>query len=108
MAELFAQGPRSAAVSISVLVNWLANFTVGLVFPELHVSLVTLPLLTPPFLHSSWLRVMWAPVFNHFLGPFAIETQIATSLTEDISKQPFLSSKIVCICVCLHSRLHLQ
>jgi SP family facilitated glucose transporter-like MFS transporter 1 len=38
VAELFAQGPRSAAVSVSVLINWLANFTVGLVFPELQVS----------------------------------------------------------------------
>ncbi|XP_064610529.1 solute carrier family 2, facilitated glucose transporter member 1-like [Liolophura sinensis] len=34
VAELFAQGPRPAAVSLSVLVNWFANFTVGLGFPE--------------------------------------------------------------------------
>ncbi|XP_060066457.1 solute carrier family 2, facilitated glucose transporter member 3-like [Ylistrum balloti] len=36
VAELFAQGPRSAAVSLSVLTNWLANFTVGLTYPELQ------------------------------------------------------------------------
>ena len=48
VAELFAQGPRSAAVSVSVLVNWLANFTVGLVFPELQVSLVPLLQVTQP------------------------------------------------------------
>ncbi|XP_013774358.2 glucose transporter type 1-like [Limulus polyphemus] len=32
-AELFSQGPRPAAISITVLVNWFANFVVGLVFP---------------------------------------------------------------------------
>ncbi|PVD35462.1 hypothetical protein C0Q70_02425 [Pomacea canaliculata] len=39
VAELFAQGPRTAAVSISVLVNWFANFIVGVIFPELESSL---------------------------------------------------------------------
>ncbi|XP_076452009.1 solute carrier family 2, facilitated glucose transporter member 3-like [Babylonia areolata] len=39
VAELFAQGPRSAAVSVSVLINWLSNFTVGLVFPVLQESI---------------------------------------------------------------------
>ncbi|KAL8601902.1 hypothetical protein ACOMHN_020637 [Nucella lapillus] len=39
VAELFAQGPRSAAVSVSVLVNWFSNFTVGLVFPELREAI---------------------------------------------------------------------
>ncbi|OQR79117.1 solute carrier family 2, partial [Tropilaelaps mercedesae] len=32
-AELFAQGPRPAAMAIGVLVNWSANFFVSLVFP---------------------------------------------------------------------------
>ncbi|GIX99207.1 glucose transporter type 1 [Caerostris darwini] len=32
-AELFSQGPRSAAMSITVTVNWFANFVVGLIFP---------------------------------------------------------------------------
>ena len=32
-AELFSQGPRSAAISIAVLVNWFTNFGVGLAFP---------------------------------------------------------------------------
>ncbi len=32
-AELFSQGPRPAAMSIAVLVNWLTNFAVGLAFP---------------------------------------------------------------------------
>ncbi|XP_033763885.1 solute carrier family 2, facilitated glucose transporter member 1-like [Pecten maximus] len=39
VAELFAQGPRSAAVSLSVLTNWLANFTVGLSYPEIHTAI---------------------------------------------------------------------
>lgn len=32
-AELFSQGPRPAAMSIAVLVNWFTNFIVGLTFP---------------------------------------------------------------------------
>ncbi|KAK0065354.1 solute carrier family 2 facilitated glucose transporter member 1 [Biomphalaria pfeifferi] len=39
--EMFAQGPRSAAVSVSVVINWLCNFAVGLVFPILQKSLET-------------------------------------------------------------------
>ncbi|XP_071110230.1 solute carrier family 2, facilitated glucose transporter member 1-like [Haliotis cracherodii] len=39
VAELFAQGPRSAAVSTAVLVNWMANCVVGLVFPTLQKSI---------------------------------------------------------------------
>jgi len=39
-AELFSQGPRTAAVSIAVLTNWLSNFLVGLLFFKMHVSIV--------------------------------------------------------------------
>ncbi|KAK6993942.1 solute carrier family 2 facilitated glucose transporter member 1 [Biomphalaria glabrata] len=38
MTEMFAQGPRSAAVSVFVVINWLCNFAVGLVFPILQKS----------------------------------------------------------------------
>ncbi|XP_043288937.1 glucose transporter type 1 isoform X3 [Venturia canescens] len=34
-AELFSQGPRPAAMSIAVLVNWMANFIVGIAFPSM-------------------------------------------------------------------------
>ncbi|CAH1972618.1 unnamed protein product [Acanthoscelides obtectus] len=37
-AELFSQGPRPAAMSIAVLVNWIANFVVGIGFPSMKVS----------------------------------------------------------------------
>lgn len=37
-AELFSQGPRPAAMSIAVLVNWIANFVVGIGFPSMMVS----------------------------------------------------------------------
>lgn len=40
VAEIFSQGPRSAAVSVSTMVNWFSNFTVGLVFPLLNVSVL--------------------------------------------------------------------
>lgn len=38
-AELFSQGPRPAAISITVLVNWSANFIVGLAFPSMKAAL---------------------------------------------------------------------
>lgn len=37
-AELFSQGPRPAAMSIAVLVNWLTNFLVGIGFPTMKVE----------------------------------------------------------------------
>lgn len=37
-AELFTQGTRPAAMSVSVLFNWLSNFLVGLAFPLMKVS----------------------------------------------------------------------
>ncbi|GJQ85128.1 Glut1 [Trypoxylus dichotomus] len=37
-AELFSQGPRPAAMSIAVLVNWLANFLVGIAFPSMRLN----------------------------------------------------------------------
>lgn len=38
-AELFSQGPRPAAVGIAGVVNWMANFLVGLVFPSMQRAL---------------------------------------------------------------------
>ena len=37
--ELFKQGPRSAAMALAALVNWLGNTAVGLSFPTLQVNL---------------------------------------------------------------------
>ena len=37
VAEMFSQGPRTPAISITVVVNWLANFAVGQSFPPLQV-----------------------------------------------------------------------
>lgn len=36
-AELFKQGPRPAAMSFAGLMNWLANFIVGISFPFIQV-----------------------------------------------------------------------
>lgn len=41
-AELFSQGPRPTAMAIAVLVNWMANFVVGIGFPSLKVSFFVL------------------------------------------------------------------
>lgn len=38
-AELFSQGPRPSAMAIAVLVNWMANFVVGIGFPSMKVRL---------------------------------------------------------------------
>ncbi|RZF47125.1 hypothetical protein LSTR_LSTR005203 [Laodelphax striatellus] len=54
-AELFSQGPRPAAMSIAVLVNWLANFVVGIGFPTLQNSLENYTFL--PF--SVFLAIFW-------------------------------------------------
>lgn len=39
VSELFSQGPRPAAMSISVVVNWVANFAVGYCFPYMQSGL---------------------------------------------------------------------
>ncbi|CAG0905964.1 unnamed protein product, partial [Cyprideis torosa] len=62
-AELFSQGPRPAAMSIAVLVNWLANFCVGLAFPQLQVLLDDYTFL--PF--SVLLAGFW--IFTYYLVP---------------------------------------
>ncbi|KAJ9578369.1 hypothetical protein L9F63_005401, partial [Diploptera punctata] len=54
-AELFSQGPRPAAMSIAVLINWMANFLVGIGFPTMKNSLENYTFL--PF--SVFLAVFW-------------------------------------------------
>ncbi|XP_030763243.1 glucose transporter type 1 isoform X2 [Sitophilus oryzae] len=54
-AELFSQGPRPAAMSIAVLVNWIANFLVGIVFPSMKSYLDNYTFL--PF--SAFLALFW-------------------------------------------------
>ncbi|XP_026286667.1 glucose transporter type 1 isoform X8 [Frankliniella occidentalis] len=54
-AELFSQGPRPAAMSIAVLVNWMANFLVGIVFPTMKTHLENYTFL--PF--SVLLAIFW-------------------------------------------------
>merc|ERR1712012_33433 len=54
-AELFSQGPRPAAMSVAVLVNWSANFFVGIGFPTMQTTLENYTFL--PF--SMFLAVFW-------------------------------------------------
>lgn len=44
VAELFSQGPRPAAMTISGFSNWAANFLVGQSFPKLQVLIHLLDL----------------------------------------------------------------
>ena len=37
VAELFQQEARPVAISMATIVNWSANFTVGLIFPYIFV-----------------------------------------------------------------------
>ncbi|GAB1607607.1 solute carrier family 2, facilitated glucose transporter member 3-like [Argonauta hians] len=39
VSELFTQGPRAAAMSMALVVNWVTNFTLMLVFPAMQVSM---------------------------------------------------------------------
>ncbi|XP_045193213.2 solute carrier family 2, facilitated glucose transporter member 1-like [Mercenaria mercenaria] len=39
VSELFAQGPRPAAMSVSVVINWVSNFAVGYCFPYMQSGL---------------------------------------------------------------------
>ncbi|KAG4074657.1 hypothetical protein HA402_004528 [Bradysia odoriphaga] len=54
-AELFSQGPRPSAMAIAVLVNWSANFVVGIGFPSLQNALENYTFL--PF--SVFLAIFW-------------------------------------------------
>ncbi|CAH0716312.1 unnamed protein product, partial [Brenthis ino] len=54
-AELFSQGPRPSAMAIAVLVNWMANFMVGIGFPSMNVLLDNYTFL--PF--SVFLAFFW-------------------------------------------------
>ncbi|XP_060600981.1 solute carrier family 2, facilitated glucose transporter member 3-like isoform X1 [Ruditapes philippinarum] len=62
-AELFAQGPRPAAVSIGVLFNWSANFCVGLFYPFLQESINAYSFI--PFV--VFLAIFW--IFTLFKVP---------------------------------------
>ncbi|XP_040583333.1 solute carrier family 2, facilitated glucose transporter member 1 isoform X2 [Lepeophtheirus salmonis] len=54
-AELFSQGPRPAAMSVAVLINWCANFLVGIGFPTMQTALENYTFL--PF--SVFLAIFW-------------------------------------------------
>ncbi|KAF0296742.1 Glucose transporter type 1 [Amphibalanus amphitrite] len=54
-AELFSQGPRPAAMSIAVLVNWFCNFIVGIAFLPMKNALENYTFL--PF--SALLAIFW-------------------------------------------------
>ncbi|XP_050720627.1 glucose transporter type 1-like isoform X10 [Eriocheir sinensis] len=62
-AELFSQGPRPAAMSIAVLVNWLSNFLVGIGFPKMQETFENYTFL--PF--SVLLGCFW--VFTYYKVP---------------------------------------
>lgn len=42
VAEMFLQDARPAAVTMAVIVNWTTNFAVGLSFPVILVTMVTI------------------------------------------------------------------
>ncbi|KAL4216553.1 Solute carrier 2 [Mactra antiquata] len=76
VSELFSQGPRPAAMSVSVVVNWLANFTVGYCFPYMQSGLGDFSFL--PF-------TVFLGLFFIFTYKFVPETKNRT--IEDISQQ---------------------
>ena len=60
--ELFTQGPRAAAISVCVFVNWLGNLVVSLVFPQLQNSFAAFSFL--PFLIIT--AILFVILFFYF------------------------------------------
>ncbi len=60
-AELFSQGPRPSAMAIAVLVNWSANFVVGIGFPSLQVHFILLENSIRQFVSNLWIYVFRMP-----------------------------------------------
>ncbi|KAK3577353.1 hypothetical protein CHS0354_008451 [Potamilus streckersoni] len=97
VAELFSQGPRPAALSVSVLVNWMSNFAVGYAFPYMQKGLNDYSFL--PF--SALLALFWIFTFK-----FVPETKnrtfedIATTWKDKsespVSSQSDLSGPVEC------------
>ncbi|XP_071139438.1 solute carrier family 2, facilitated glucose transporter member 1-like isoform X1 [Mytilus edulis] len=76
VAELFSQGPRPAAMSISVLINWIFNFVVGYLYPFLQKAIGHYSFI--PF--TGCLALSWI-----FLFKYLPETKNKT--IEEISSQ---------------------
>ena len=59
-AELFSQGPRPAAMSIAVLINWSTNFIVGLTFPLMKRALENYVFLP----YTCFLAIFWTFTYH--------------------------------------------
>lgn len=88
-AELFQQGPRPAAMSIAVLVNWSASFLVGLAFPLMKRELENYVFL--PF--TCFLAIFWT--FTYKRVP---ETKNRTfeEISSLFKREEFVSQESVC------------
>ncbi|XP_071485272.1 solute carrier family 2, facilitated glucose transporter member 1-like [Diadema antillarum] len=61
--ELWAQGPRPAAMSIAIQTNWWCNFLVGLIFPFIQASIGAYSFLVFMFF------VLLTTIFSYFYVP---------------------------------------
>lgn len=68
-AELFSQGPRPSAMAIAVLVNWMANFVVGIGFISLKVTCFVNLLSSDLFKHFFLLQTA---LENYTFLPFSV------------------------------------
>ncbi|KAG1661111.1 Glucose transporter type 1 [Nymphon striatum] len=102
-AELFSQGPRPAAMSIAVLVNWSANFIVGITFPPIQSFLQNYTFLP----YTVLLAIFWTftykkvpetkgktfeeitAFFKRGQAPETPETVISSGLKEDTEFSEF-------------------
>lgn len=72
-AELFSQGPRPTAMAIAVLVNWMANFVVGIGFPSLKVSFVARKLAEKSFMNNFHMNfTLQTALENYTFLPFSV------------------------------------
>jgi SP family facilitated glucose transporter-like MFS transporter 1 len=86
-AELFSQGPRPAAMSIAVLINWMANFLVGIGFPTMKVFYINLFAVFPSVSYAlscyCYYRFVTVYVANKALTYYWHITQFRHKITEN-------------------------
>ena len=76
-AELFSQGPRPAAMSVAVLINWCANFLVAIGFPTMQVGeliIIRVMILKTFFFFQTMLENYTFLPFSVFLAIFWVFT----------------------------------
>lgn len=84
-AELFSQGPRPAAMSIAVLINWSTNFIVGLTFPLMKRALENYVFLP----YTCFLALFWTFTYHRVPETKNRTFEEITSIFKQSSNVPY-------------------